>query len=227
MNAPLPLLAVVQGLLERTYGIPGGLIDAGRFVVCDHGYRRFYGGAPTPTAVGAADGQGARTLVREASDGLRAAIYYPDALIRRLEQYPPQHGLCEQNVDAFATLVEEVDHLLLLAERYRNDRPVTQFEMELQANISKHLVLIRYLAGNARLLDEPSRLWLAHHLFEKVRYADEDPAVRARYRDAAGWAVRFLKVLRPMPAGARTESLRAFHAADSAGKVELTHRLAA
>ena len=60
---------------------------------------------------------GARTLVRETREGLRACIYYPDGMIRRLELFPPQRGLGDENVDAFADLVEELDHLLLLAER--------------------------------------------------------------------------------------------------------------
>ena len=90
---------------------------------------------------------GARTLVRETDEGLRASIYYPDRLIRVLEQHPPQHGLCDANVDAFATLVEELDHFLMIVARARSGRPLTLFELELHANVSKHLVLSRFLAG--------------------------------------------------------------------------------
>jgi hypothetical protein len=222
----LSLLVAVQGLLERTYAMGPELPDAARFVIGDQGYRRFYGEAPADHAAGSADAPGARTLIRETPAGLRASIYYPDALIECLERHPPSRGLGEANVDAFATLVEELDHLLLLAERARQSRPLTLLELELHANVSKHLVLSRFLAGSSGRLDESARLWLRHHLFEKGRFCDADPLVRERYRTAARCGVRFLDALRSMNAAARLRTLRLFHGFSSAGKLRMIDRLA-
>ena len=154
-------------------------------------------------------------------------MYYPDALIRRLEQHPPQHGVHDENVDGFAALVEELDHLLCIADRAALGRSLTLFELELHANISKYLVLARFLAGEHSRLDPSARGWLRFHLFEKIRYRDSDPVVTARYRDAARWAVRLLDAMAAMPAAARVGALRAFHDRDAAGKLRLIDRLAA
>ena len=150
------LLSVVQRLLERTYRMRSGIADPGRFVIGDRGLRLFFsvpGDASirqvVNSAPGSVRGQGARTLVRQTAEGIRACVYYPDDLIECLERFPPQRGVGEENVDAFATLVEELDHLLVLADRSRQHRPLTLFEMELHANVSKHLVLTRFLAGRS------------------------------------------------------------------------------
>jgi len=227
MNAPT-LLESVQALLERTYRIRSGVREIGCFVIGDVGYRELYrdaahGGVGTDPG---RDGSGARTLVRETNEGVRACIYYPDAMIRCLEAHPPHRGLCDENVDAFAVFVEEADHLLCIAERARDDRPVSLFELELHANVSKELVLARYLAGRAPRLDPRRRAWLRYHLFHKGTAADIDPAVRARYDDASRFALRFLEAAGRMARTQRLEALRQFHAAGAQRKLELIGRLA-
>lgn len=216
------LLQGVQGLLERTYDMRTGL-DAARFVIGDLGYRTFYvevrSGGPE---------LGARTLVRETDDGVRAAIYYPDHLIARLEAHPPNRGLGEANVDAFAALVEELDHLLCIAEAAARGRSVSLLDLELHADVSKALVLARFLAGDPpRPLDAARRTWLRYHLFHKGEWAGANLGERARYREAARLALRFLDGLEKLGPGERLHTLRAFHAAGGAGKRELIERLAA
>ncbi len=226
---PVPLLVLVQGLLERTYRMHSGIEDPGRFVIGDRGYRLLYAERRQAAErdVRSARQIGARTLVREVDDGMRACIYYPDRMIRQLERFPPQRGVGEVNVDAFATLVEELDHLLLLAERSRTDRTLTLFEMELHANVSKHLVLTRFLAGRRRHLGEARRRWLRHHLFDKLRYSEEDPALNRRYRDAARWAVRLIDALPGLERSFRIDTLRRFHRETTQGKIGLIRRVAA
>lgn len=219
------LLELVQGLLERTYRMRTGVEDLARFVIGDSGYRVLYGDPQAGAFAAAADGSGARTLVRETSQGVRACVYYPDGLIRTLERYPPQRGLGDENVDSFADLVEELDHLLVVAERSREGRETTLFELELHANVSKHLVLSRFLAGRHRRLAESRRRWLRHHLFEKIRYCDSDPAVRARYRDAARFAVRMIDRIGRLRPAERLRALRRFHRAPSQEKVRLIRSL--
>lgn len=223
------LLDSVQILLERTYRIRSGVGDIGRFVIGDAGYRHLYRGEIVESVGTLPEefGQGARTLIRETREGLMARIYYPDAMIRRLEAYPPGRGLGDLNVDAFSVLVEEADHLLCIAERARDERPISLFELELHANVSKHLVLARFLAGTSGRLDNYRRAWLRYHLFHKVAPSDSDPAVRARYADAVRWAIRMLDAVARLRPAERVLALRQFHAASAQGKLELIGRLAA
>jgi len=228
VNGP-SLLDSVHQLLERTYLIRSGVDSIGRFVIGDAGYRHLYRGEIVET-VGTepkANGQGARTLIRETPDGLAARIYYPDAMIRCLEAYPPHQGLGDANVDAFAVLVEEADHLLCIAERAREERPVSLFELELHANVSKHLVLTRFLAGVSGRLDNRRRAWLRFHLFHKGAPSDTNPAVRGRYADAVRWALRMLDASARLRPAERVLALRQFHSASAHGKLELIGRLSA
>lgn len=221
MSGRRSLLEEVRGLLERTYHIDSGLRDLGPFVIGDCGYRLLYATRPQQSSVGALAAS-ARTLVRESDSVVHARIYFPDTMIRRLEAAPPQAGVTGENVDAFATFVEEIDHLLLIAERTRRDRPVSLFELELHANVSKYLVLARFAAG--RVGDRPveRRRWLRERLFDGGELgAGEGPAVQVRYRDAARYAVRLLDKLGLLAPAERLAVLRRFHTAGCRGKLEL------
>jgi hypothetical protein len=208
------------GLLRRTYALEAPLLPIGRYVIGDLGLRSLYpeGGQEVRSQAGA----GARLLVRETGAGLRACIYYPDAMILCLEDKPPQSGLDDDNVDAFAVLVEELDHLLMTAERAYAGRGVSLLELELQANVSKDLVLSRFLARRGNRLDPERRAWLRHHLFHARRYSDSDPAVRQRYDDASRFALRFLTSLERKPVAKRLNRLRRFHRAPLSEKIELS-----
>ena len=221
------LLEAVRGLLERTYRIRTCLADLESFVIGDLGYRELYGSERGELDVGSAGVRSAKTLVRETDGGTAVCVYFPDSLIRCLEAFPPQHGLGAENLDAFATFVEEIDHLLVLAERALRRRPVSLFELELHANVSKYLVLARFLAGGRDSLEPAKRLWLRHRLFEEVRFCDEDPAVRDRYRDAARWAQRLLNGLSSLRCAARVDALRQFHSSSLSEQLRQISRLAA
>lgn len=221
------LLETVRGLLERTYRIRACLSDLGSFVIGDLGYRELYGSSRGEFDVGSAGIRSAKTLIREMHDGTAVCVYFPDSLIRCLEAFPPQYGLGAENLDAFATFVEEIDHLLVVAERTYRRRPVSLFELELHANVSKYLVLARFLAGSRDSLEPAKRLWLRHRLFDQVRYCDEDPAVRDRYRDAARWAQRLLYGLAPLGRAARVDALRQFHRSSLSEQLRQISRLAA
>ena len=228
MTTAPSLLEDVQRLLVRTYKMRSVVSGLGRFVIGDRAYRRLYREVRAAAIPSSGPEPRAKTLIRETDEGVRACIYYPDELIRCLEEHPPQHGLREANVDAFATLVEELDHLLCIADRAAQGRPLSLFELELHANVSKHLVLSRFLAGAGRAgLGSRKRQWLRYHLFGEGTYSDEDEESRRRYRDAARWAVRFLDALGTLSVGKRIEALRHFHHAHVSGKMDLIHRVAA
>ena len=216
------LLENVQDLLTRTYALEARLLPIGRYVIGDEGLRRRYDGEDT--AIHAEAGDGARLLLRETPGGVRACIYYPDEMIQLLEGRPPQRGLDGENVDAFAVLVEELDHLLVTAERVHVGRPVSLLELEWHANVSKYLVLARFLAGGSGRLPAERRIWLRRRLFEERTYVHADHGVRGRYRDASRFAVRFLDTLRGEPAAARVVRLRRFHRAPLESKLEMITR---
>ena len=205
--SPPPLLVTLKSIIERSYGMPCVVEDLGPFIVGDVGFQTLYAG---PTGGGCPSGDGARLLVREGGAMVRAAIYYPDALVRHLETFNPLVALGDENIDAFAVLVEELDHLLTLASRVVEGRPVSLLELEHHANVTKYLTVLHFLwkQRGRRRLEEPLRIWVRHHLFEK--YAREEGEEEARYRDAAHLARKYVHYLESMPENERRWELRAF-----------------
>jgi hypothetical protein len=226
------LLESLQSVIERTYDLETGVGDIGRFVIGDAGYRALYGGMeqqgriirrvaePVGSAFAHGDAPGARTLLREAGSRLAVCIYYPDSLVSCLERHDPTRGLDDRNVDAFAVLVEELDHFLMIAERWRRGAEMSLLDLELHANVTKYLVLKLFVARMRRLSRLPAadKAWIRFHLFEKGNYVDPDPAVRQRYRDAARLAALYASALDAMPRAERLSELRRFHRLSPQGK---------
>lgn len=206
MSHGRPLVEVIRSVIERTYGIPPVLGEVGPFIVGDQGFRRLYGGSPDSSGK-----DGARLLVRQPGEPLRAVLYYPDALVRHLEKFNPIKGLGDVNIAAFAVLVEEVDHLLTLASRAAERRSVTLLELEHHANVTKYLTVLHFLGRQTgrRKVDEALKQWARYHLFE--RYSRDEGVEETRYREAARLAWRYLKILEALPPERRRAEIRDFH----------------
>jgi len=221
-----PLLDVLQTMIERSFGMPRVVPSAGWFLIGDGGFRRFYGIRSVGRQEDAttASGPGAQLLVRPGSMPLRVALYYPDRLVRHLERHDPREGLGDHNIDAFATLVEELDHLLTLASRVETGRPVTLLELELHAGVTKYLLAMHFigrLTGRRRVSDF-YRVWARHHLFEKYAHGPGDDV--ERYREAARLARRYVCWLEKLGVAARRAELVLFHARTFGEQVKLIER---
>ncbi len=199
------LVQTLKSIIERSYGLPEVIGDVAPFIVGDRGYRTFY---RSGTDSGQENNAGARVMVRHDGEQLRAALYYPDALVRHLERFNPLAGVGDENIDAFATLVEELDHLILLAGRAVAGRPASLLELEYHAGVTKYLMVLHFLARQTRRrrLSEPHRRWARHHLFEKYAEGGDDDAIR--YREAAVLARRYVLYLERLPVPLRVAELR-------------------
>ena len=206
MTQGRPLVEVIRSIIQRTYGLTQVIGEVGPYIVGDQGFSKLYGGSPDPSGEG-----GARLLVRHSGDHVRAVVYYPDALVRHLERFNPILGLGDVNIAGFATLVEEIDHLLTLASRASEGRSVTLLELEHHANVTKYLTVLHFLGKQTgrRKVDEGLKHWARHHLFE--RYSGRDGVEEARYREAARLAWRYLKSLEGLPIEKRRAEIRSFH----------------
>ena len=237
----LSLIESLQRLIERTYDLRTGVTDIGRFLIGDDGFRCIYGaldeaglirdkvlqgGGGSPIASGASSGA-ARLLMRTRDEGLAVSLYLPDSLVACLERNDPTRGIDDGNVDAFNTLVEELDHFLVIADRWNTRGVVSLLDMELHANITKYLVLKMFVAKLRRTqrLASDDALWVRRQVFEAGEFVEPDPEVRSRYRDAARFGARYAAHLDAMPRTARLPELRRFHRMTPQEKV--AHILAA
>jgi hypothetical protein len=204
MGQTVPLVEILKGIIERTYDIPPLIPEISAFIVGDQGLRSIYGGIACSRQE-----DGARVLVRDLGQSVRAALYYPDALVRHLERFNPLQGVGDVNIAAFAVLVEEVDHLLTLASRAAEGRAVTLLELEHHACVTKYLMVLHFLGRQTgrRRLGDALKQWARFHLFE--RYSQGSHA--ERYREAARLAWQYLKRFEAMPLERRRMEIRAYH----------------
>lgn len=214
-------LEQVQGLIERTYRFDRRISDVGSFIIGEEGFRRIYEDPEPP--------QTARLLLRlDASGQVRARLFFPRELLKILERNHPLRSIHSGNVDALGTLVEELDHLLLLAERSRRGWQTSLLEMEFQANVTKLLVTGQLMARHMRRpLDTQARSWVRWHVLEKGTFSDPDRAVRHRYEEARRLARKVADHLERLEPAHRLVWLRRFARTPGPRRLREADRLAA
>lgn len=216
------LIDRLQRLIERTYDHDTG-IRAADFVIGDDGLDRIYRDRRVRDRR-ARVGEGPMLLLRCDERGLaRARVYLPNELVDRLERHDPLGGVGPHNLDDFASLVEELDHLLLTAAAWRSGRPVRGVELELHANVTKSLTCSLFVARTLGVatLDPDRRAILHERLFGGGDYEGESPELARRYRDARRHALRFLGRLAREPVAERPSLLRRFSRAPLPEKLRL------
>lgn len=146
-------------------------------------------------------------LLRESEGELEIALVLP----------PESKQISEGGAlnDVWLQVAEGVSHFLYLAERARVRLPVTQLELELQAEVDKFVLSLELSTDSARRLFD--------RMFDSPRFLDEaGTEAGERYRLAHHLAARF--VARVIVANDQTraqERLRVFYRAGQTEKIRL------
>lgn len=146
-------------------------------------------------------------LVRESNNELEIAVVLPP----ESRQIPAGGELS----DVWLQAVEGVSHFIYLAERARMHLPVTQLELELQAEVDKFVLCLEFSSESAqRLLDR---------MFDRPRFLDaEGTEAGERYRLAHRLAARFAsRVIVANDRSRAQEKLRSFYRAGQTEKIRL------
>ena len=126
-------------------------------------------------------------LVCEAEGELSIALFVDPAAIANLARHDPGRRLGDHNLGDFLLAIEGVSHFIYAVWCARAERPVTQLELELQAEVDKYVTCL--------LVTEPEPAVSAHlreRLFGEPCYEpDLDGDERARYRAANDNAQRY------------------------------------
>jgi hypothetical protein len=208
----MSLFADIQELLERTYGRTG--VNFEEFLVGRERSRdlaRLAG----PTADQVSDL--GRLFLRRDGDQLRLGIYYHPSVVAALEARPPYEGLTDDNILPFLVLIEELDHALHAALKFRAGQTDIHQEdfvrdLELQAKIDAFLILARFASPGADecQLTAADRRWLMACLFDAQTFAYAEPRLRDRYRETNRLARRYLRHLARLTPRRRTTEIRRF-----------------
>jgi len=211
---PPTLFSEIQKLFERTYASVGinledCLIDRQR---CGQ-LSRLAGASARELS------ELARTFLRRSGDQLYVGIYYSRWLIEQLEQNDPRRGISETNIRALIAFVEEINHALHAALKFKQgSREIHSEEfarnLELQAQVDTYLVLLLFVAffRKSQRISRADRRWLRFHLFSVANPAAyADPNLRGRYMETGELAARYTRYLDTLNGIRRVEEIRKFH----------------
>lgn len=170
-----------------------------------------------------------QVVLRQAEDDLELAVELPAPLVAlpagllRLGPARWAAGAGGVALDDLCQVLEAVSHFVLIADRARRDRPMTQFELELQAELDKYVLLtVVHRSATTR-----ARMALRRRLFHQVAFVDPPGTIRGdRYRLAHRLAWRLTggierRFLREARYADLRVLLRRFHQAGQADKIAL------
>ena len=164
----------------------------------------------------------ARTFLRRAGDQLYVGIYYSRWLIEQLEQHDPRAGLGDRNIRSLIIFVEELNHALHAALRFkRGVREIASEDfardLELQAQVDTYLVLLLFIAffRKTQRVSATDRRWLRFHLFARQSpKVFRDPGLRCRYLETSQLAASYTRYLDTLNGMRRLDEIRRFHSLD-------------
>lgn len=184
-------LGRVQRGLETLYRVTTG-VEVADFVV----------GAELRDQLVAARRPREQLLVCEDGGELSVALFIDPGALANLAANDPGRRLGDHNFGDFLLAVEGVSHFIYAVWCARAERPVSQLELELQAEVDKYVTCLLTTAPEVGISEA-----LRRRLFGDAEYdADLDHDEHARYRAAndnaqryAGWLEQTYVVPRRIP----------------------------
>lgn len=176
-SGPLRPLARMQRGLEALYRLETG-VEIGDFVVGEE-IRDFLVPRRRPREQ--------LFALSEDSEETQLALFVDPAAIANLEARDPSHRLDDTNLGDFLLALEGVSHFVYTVCCARTGRPVSQLELELQAEVDKYVACLLTRAPEPAISAS-----LRRRLFGDVEYEpDLDSDEHARYRAANDNAHRY------------------------------------
>ena len=130
-------------------------------------------------------------LVSEENGELALALFIDPRALANLAANDPSRRLGDHNLGDFLLAIEGVSHFIYAVCCARAERPVSQLELELQAEIDKYITCL-LVTGPERAMSEVLR----ERLFGEALYdTDLDRDERARYIAANDNALRYATYL--------------------------------
>ena len=101
-------------------------------------------------------------------DKLESLIYINPEVIKNLNKNNPFNSLNKKNITDFLVLVEEVDHWEYINNKFQLRKTPSNFEIELQAAVTKYWLSIRLMVENKHELTEKDKDFLMFNVFPKT-----------------------------------------------------------
>jgi hypothetical protein len=126
-------------------------------------------------------------LAIEDDGEMALALFVAPSVLENLSRHDPGRRLGDHNLGDFLLAIEGVSHFIYAIHCARADRPVTQLELELQAEVDKYVTCLLTTQPETSQSEA-----LRHRLFGEAEYEpDLDHEERDRYRAANDNAHRY------------------------------------
>jgi hypothetical protein len=208
----MTLLGEIQILLERTYGPTG--VNFEDFLL-SHERSRTLSELAGPSAAQISDL--GRVFLRIVDGNLLLGIHYDSGVVEALEGNNPACGLNDENILPFMVFLEELDHAIHTALKFREGALDIHSEafvrdLELQAKVDTYLILQKYCEffNKPQRLTDADRRWLKACVFDRERSALESPLLAERYHETNRLARRYIRHLDHLSRTRRTSEIRRF-----------------
>lgn len=191
-------LRAMQRALQGLYGLPH-CMDVAEFVTTDATWAHAMLGEPERAI-------GESVFVRSEGDALDLSVYLDANLLGRLAaaETGAQPAL---DLNDLCMALEGVSHFLYIVTRAMASRQTTPFELELQAEVDKFLVLSRLSAFD----DSVPADRIHHCLFEATTLRrGMDGTIAQRYLDANRYAGKYCRYLRANYHGCSNDTARLY-----------------
>lgn len=211
----MSLLAGIQREIEGIYALPPAeTVD--RYLI---GPRTFSAFLPEKNAWRTHEA----LLVDQEGEECRIGLYIAPEIVTFLKKNRPWERLTSRNLEPFCTAIEGVSHFLFVIARMMRERPVSQLELELQAEIDKFLVCSLALERQHEGL---ARRQLPYALFDRYRLitpltADEEERYHLANRLAFQYCRRLQKISHPLERPRLVCEARRFREQGLEGKIQL------
>lgn len=127
-------------------------------------------------------------FIKYSSKTLEVGLFIAPDVLHTLKKYDPFACLGEQNLKAFLIAAEGVSHFVYLLKKTNENNPVTQLELELQAEIDKYLLTCFLFAFHHQKIPT----FFFSYLFEDLRWAASlTLEEKGRYIEANRLATKF------------------------------------
>lgn len=209
-------LARVQRGLEAMYRVETG-VEVGDFMV----------GTSYRDGINPARRAREQLFVVEAHGEMNIALYIEEGALANLAANDPARQLGDHNLGDFLLAIEGVSHFIYTVCCARAERPVSQLELELQAEVDKYVTCLLTVAPDGGLSE-----LLRRRLFGDPDYEpDLDVDEHDRYRVANDNALRYATYLeasyvRPRRIPEMLAELRRFYRYGLAAKLAMIARAA-
>lgn len=208
----MTLLREIQLLLERTYGNTG--VNFEDFLLGPSRCRALSEMAGTSAAEISDLG---RVFLRVVEGKLRLGIHYDSSVVEALEENNPACGLNDENILAFMVFLEELDHAVHAALKFKDGihnihGEIFVRDLELQAKVDTYLILQKYCAffNRPQRVTDADRRWLKACVFDRDNATFEEPLLAERYHETNRLARRYVRHLDRLSRTRRTEEIRRF-----------------